>query len=215
MNVTAVSVGLPREVEWHGRLVRTSIFKSPVSGPVVVRRLNLDGDCQSDLTVHGGAEKAVYVYPAEHYAFWRTELPAVEFPWAAFGENLTVEGLREDELRIGDRLRIGTAEFAVTQPRIPCYKLGVRFGRADMTKRFQQAGRSGFYLSVSREGTLSAGDPIEMIGRSDHDLTVSDVWRLFFEKSPDLNMLRRMSELPALPGSWRDYFRERSMEAEG
>lgn len=214
MNVIAVSVGLPREVDWHGRRVRTSIWKTPVTGPVVVRRLNLDGDYQSDLTVHGGAEKAIYAYPAEHYAFWRNELPEVDFPWAAFGENLTVEGLREDELHIGDRLRIGTAEFAVTQPRIPCYKLGVRFGRADMTRRFQQAGRGGFYLSVSREGTLAAGDRIETIGRDDHGITVSDVWRLFFDKSPDLNLLRRLSELPALPGSWRDYFRERLTETD-
>src|SRR5262249_7125240 len=136
MHVVSVNVGLPREVEWFGRTVRTAIFKEPVEGKLALRTLNLDGDRQADLTVHGGAEKAVYVYPAEHYEFWRKELPATEFTWGMFGENLTVSGLREAELSIGDRLLVGSAELVVTQPRVPCYKLGVRFNRADMTKRF-------------------------------------------------------------------------------
>jgi MOSC domain-containing protein YiiM len=209
MHVISVSVGLPREVEWHGRRVRTSIFKSPVAGPVLVRRLNLDGDYQSDLTVHGGAEKAVYAYPAEHYEFWRGELPGIELPWGVFGENLTVTGLSENDLHIGDRLRIGSAEFVVTQPRMPCFKLQIRFDRADMTKRFHHSGRTGFYFSVSQEGTLTAGDTIEILGRDEHGITVSDVTRLYSADEPDREMLRRMSELPALPGSWRDYFREK------
>jgi MOSC domain-containing protein YiiM len=206
---------LPREVDWHGRRVRTSIWKSPVAGPVQVHRLNLEGDYQSDLTVHGGAEKAVYAYPAEHYAFWRSELPGVDLPWGVFGENLTAEGLFEDDLRIGDRLRIGSAEFVVTQPRMPCFKLGIRFGRADMTKRFLQSGRTGFYFSVSREGALTSGDPIEMLGRDEHGITVSDVTRLYSTDTQNQDLLRRMSELPSLPGSWRDYFRERLWDADG
>ena len=162
MRVVAVSVGLPREVNWRGRVVETSIFKSPVSGTVRVGRLNLDGDRQSDLTVHGGAEKAVYVYPSEHYQFWRDELPGVELPWGSFGENLTFEGLDEETVHIGDRLRIGTASFVVTQPRMPCYKLALRFDRLDMIKRFLQSGRTGFYLSVSQEGELAAGDSVTL-----------------------------------------------------
>jgi len=215
MHVISVSVGLPREVEWRGRRVRTSIWKSPVAGPVIVRRLNLDGDYQSDLTVHGGAEKAVYAYPAEHYAFWRAELPGVELPWGAFGENLTVEGLLEDQLCIGDRLRLGSAEFVVTQPRMPCFKLQIRFGRADMTRRFHHAGRTGFYLSVSREGTLTAGDPIELVKRDAHSVTVGDVWRAQSAADADPETLRRLSELPPLPGRLRDHFRERLWNAEG
>jgi MOSC domain-containing protein YiiM len=214
MHVISASVGLPREVDWHGRRVRTSIFKSPVAGPVLVRRLNLDGDYQSDLTVHGGAEKAVYAYPAEHYEFWRGELPGIELPWGVFGENLTVTGLSENDLHIGDRLRIGSAEFVVTQPRMPCFKLQIRFDRADMTKRFHHSGRTGFYFSVSQEGTLTAGDTIEILGRDEHGITVSDVTRLYSADEPDREMLRRMSELSALPGSGRDYFREKFVRAE-
>ncbi len=175
----SVNVGLPREVEWHGRTVRTSIWKEPVSGRVRVRRLNLDGDEQSDLTVHGGPDKAVYVYPSEHYEYWRGELPGAGLPWGAFGENLTTRGLLEDDTRIGDRLRVGSAEFLVTQPRMPCYKLGVRFGRDDMVRRFHESGRSGFYLAVLSEGEVGAGDPIEILARDDHGVTVADITALY------------------------------------
>ena len=148
MKLLSVSVGLPREIEWKDKIVRTSIFKAPVSGPVRVAKLNVDGDQQSDLTVHGGIDKAVYVYPSEHYPFWREQFPDMELPWAVFGENFTTEGLLEDT-RIGDRFRIGSAEFVVTQPRMPCFKLGIRFKRPDMVKRFLESGRTGFYLAVA------------------------------------------------------------------
>src|SRR5437764_5732122 len=144
MQVISINVGLPREVAWRDQIVRTSIFKQPVSGRVQVDRLNIEGDRQSDLTVHGGIAKAVYVYPSEHYEFWRKELPDADLPWGAFGENLTTEGLLEDTVGIGDGLRVGTAEFAVTQPRMPCYKLAIRFDRADMLRRFLRSGRTGF-----------------------------------------------------------------------
>src|SRR5882724_12583457 len=157
MRVLSVNVGSPREVQWQGRPVRTSIWKSPVTGPVIVKTLNLDGDQQADLTVHGGEKKAVYVYPSEHYALWRAELPGVDLPWGAFGENLTTEGLMEDSVHIGDRFRIGSAELVVTQPRMPCFKLGIRFGRPDIVKRFLRSGRTGFYLTVTREGQVEAG----------------------------------------------------------
>ncbi len=170
----SVNVGLPQVLEWQGRRVRTSIYKRPVPGAVRVRRLNLDGDEQSDLSVHGGVEKAVYVYPSEHYAFWRAELRLDDLQWGAFGENVTSEGLMETTVRIGDRLRIGTAEFRVTRPRLPCYKLGLRFGRADMVDRFLASGRVGFYLSVSGEGEIEAGDAVEVVPGSATAPTVAE-----------------------------------------
>ena len=169
-----MSVGRPRAVEWGGRKVRSGIWKEPVAGPVRVTRLNLEGDKQSDLRYHGGPEKAVYAYPSEHYAFWRTSLPEMAFPWGAFGENLTTLGLLEDDVRVGDVFEIGSAELEVTVPRMPCYKLGVRFGREDMTKRFFEHGGTGFYLSVRREGALAAGDAIVRVARGE-DETIADV----------------------------------------
>lgn len=167
MRIISVNVGQPREVtDENGRTVRTSIFKSPVGdGPVHVREANIDGDRQSDLVKHGGWHRAVYMYPSEHYAFWRTELPGTELPWGAFGENLTIEGLLEDDVRVGDWLRAGSTELVVTRPRKPCYKLGIRLGQRDMPARFRASGRSGFYLSVAREGALRAGDAITRIKR--------------------------------------------------
>lgn len=177
MKLVAVSVGGPREIPWEGRVVRTSIFKTPVPGRVRVGRLNVEGDQQSDPSVHGGPEKAVYAYPSEHYAAWRAELPDADLGWGAFGENLTTEGLLEDEVRVGDRYRIGTAEMIVTRPRMPCFKLGLRFGRRDMVQRFQRSGWSGFYLAVAREGEIGAGDLIERIAREERGMTVAEVFR--------------------------------------
>jgi MOSC domain-containing protein YiiM len=178
MQIISVNVGRPRDVEWRGRIVQTSIFKAPVEGRVRVRRLNIDGDQQSDLTVHGGAEKAVYVYPSEHYAYWRNELPDAELPWGAFGENLTTSGLFEDDVHIGDRLAIGSAEFVVTQPRMPCFKLTIRFARADMIKRFLRSGRSGFYLGVTKEGEIAAGDAVSVISRDPEGITIAEAAKL-------------------------------------
>lgn len=210
MKLLSVNVGLPREVEWDGRIILTSIFKAPVPGRVPVRKLNLDGDQQSDLTVHGGVDKAVYVYPSEHYAFWRDELPGVDLSWGAFGENFTTQGPLEDkDVHIGDRFRIGSTEFVVTQPRIPCFKLGIRFGRPDMVKRFLRSGRNGFYCAVVEEGDVAAGDSIDLLGRVENGITVSDIVQLYTANSGKEDLLRRVSELPALPGSWRDYFRKR------
>ena len=174
MRLLSVNTGKPRTVSADGRKVRTSIWKSPREGRVAVGTLNLDGDRQSDLRVHGGARKAVYIYPSEHYEFWRGELPGVELPWGAFGENLTTIGLREDEVRIGDRIAIGSAEFQVTQSRQPCFKLGIRFGRDDMLARFIASDRSGFYVSVVREGEVGAGDAIAIVERAADGLTVTE-----------------------------------------
>jgi MOSC domain-containing protein YiiM len=175
MKVISVNVGRPREIQVDDEVVRTSIFKSPVAGTVHVGRVNLEGDEQSDLTVHGGVRKAVYVYPSEHYAFWRAELPGVDLPWGAFGENLTTEGLLEEAVAPGDRLRIGAAEFVVTQPRTPCYKLAIRLQRADIIKRFLNSGRSGFYLSVAKEGSLAAGNPIAILSHDQAAITVAQI----------------------------------------
>jgi len=174
MQVISINVGLPREVEWRGQIVQTSIVKEPVAGRVRVDRLNIEGDRQSDLTVHGGVGKAVYVYPSEHYEFWRKELPDSDLPWGAFGENLTTAGLSEDDVHIGDRFAIGSAEFVVTQPRMPCFKLTIRFGRADMIKRFYRSGRSGFYFAVAKEGEIGAGDEISLLNRDADAITIAE-----------------------------------------
>jgi len=210
MKLLSVNVGLPREIEWKGKMVRTSIFKEPVPGRVRVTKLNLHGDQQSDLTVHGGIDKAVYVYPSEHYSFWREELPGTDLPWGMFGENFTTEGALDDKtVFIGDRFRIGSAEFAVTSPRMPCYKLGIRFGRPDIIKRFLQSGRAGFYLAVLQEGEAGAGDSIELLARDKQGITVAEIVNLYTVDAANQDLLRRVSELSALPQSWRNYFRKR------
>jgi MOSC domain-containing protein YiiM len=212
MRVLSVNVGRPREVEWHGRQVLTSIWKSPVAGPVRVTTLNLDGDAQSDLSVHGGPEKAVYGYPAEHYDDWRRELSLEILPWGSFGENLTTSGLREQDLAIGDCIRIGSVELMVTQPRMPCFKLGIRFGRGDMVKRFLRSGRSGFYFAVVQEGSLTAGDPLQFTTREPHRVTVADLAALDTgaPRSPDV--IRRALQVPALAESWKRHLRKISEE---
>jgi MOSC domain-containing protein YiiM len=208
MKLLSVNVGLPREVEWKGKIVRTSIFKTPVVGRVRVAKLNVKGDQQSDVTVHGGIDKAVYAYPSEHYSFWRSELPGMDLPWGVFGENFTTVGLLEDT-HIGDRFRIGSAQFVVTQPRMPCFKLGIRFNRPDMVKRLLQSGRTGFYFAVLEEGEVAAGDSIELLERDEHNIPVADVVNLYRGDATNQDLLRRVSELPSLPNSWRDYFRKR------
>jgi MOSC domain-containing protein YiiM len=206
VQVLSVNVGLPREVEWQGRVIRTSIWKEPVAGPVQVRELNIDGDRQSDLSVHGGRNKAVYAYPSEHYDFWRRELERPDLAAGAFGENLTTEGLLEDELRIGDRLQIGSVEFEVMQPRMPCFKLGIRFGRDDMVRRFVENGRPGVYLAVTREGLLAQGDGIGFAALAAHDVTVADVADAYASGGDDQNLLRRVVAVPTLPEGLRSHF---------
>lgn len=214
MKLVSINVGLPREIEWEGKRVRTSIFKVAVPGRVRVAKLNLEGDEQSDLSVHGGVDKAVYAYPSEHYSFWHEELAGTDLLWGVFGENFTTEGLLEGAIHIGDRFRVGSAEFVVTQPRMPCYKLGIRFGRPDMVKRFLRSGRTGFYLAVLREGEAARGDSIELIDRDEHGVTVAEVVNLYTADVTNQDLLRRVSELPALPAGWRDYFRKRLWNAD-
>ena len=203
MKIVSVNVGLPREVVWKGMTVQTAIFKKPVAGPVAISKLNLAGDRQADLSVHGGAEKAVYAYPAEHYDYWQNELPGVSSPWGNFGENLTTEGLREDSLCIGDRLRGGSAVLMVTQPRMPCYKLELKFDRDDMIKRFLKSGRSGFYLSVIEPGEVGAGSEIEILSRDPNRVTVADIVRLYLGQTRDPDLVQRAMSVGALPENWK------------
>ena len=199
----SVNVGLPREVRVQNAIVSTAIFKSPVEGRVALRRNNLEGDRQADPTVHGGTYKAVYLYPAEHYRYWAEQLPQADLPYGAFGENLTSKGLLEESVRIGDRFRIGTAVLQVTQPRMPCYKLGIRFGRPDMVKRFWLSGFSGIYFSVVEEGELGAGDAIERVAEGPEEISVAEVVRLLRGDENDPEKLKRAMRAP-LHGSWKE-----------
>jgi MOSC domain-containing protein YiiM len=214
MKLISVNVGLPRDVTWLGKAVRTSIWKSPVEGRIHVAKLNLDGDQQSDLSVHGGLDKAVYAYPAEHYSYWRKELRDADLSWGAFGENFTTEGLLEGQLLVGDRLRVGSAEFAVTQPRMPCFKLGIRFDSPAMVKRFLQSKRTGFYLAVLGEGEVGAGDPIEREENRESEVTITDIVNLYTSDAENQDLLRRATEIPALPEGWKEYFRKRLWNAD-
>ncbi len=206
MKLLSINVGLPREVSRQGKTILTGIFKDPVKGPVMLRTLNLDGDKQADLSVHGGPSKAVYVYPGEHYQYWRSELPGMNLIWGAFGENFTTEGLLEDEINIGDRFRIGKAEVMVTEPRMPCYKLGIKFGNPKMVKRFLASRRTGFYFAVMREGRVEAGDGLELLNRDGNNITVADITRLYAFERNDLKTLERAVRVEALPEGWRSYF---------
>ncbi len=209
LRIISLNVGLPRLVLRGEEPVSTGIFKEPVAGRVRLRTLNLDGDRQADLSVHGGPKKAVYLYPSEHYEFWKKELPHMELPWGMFGENFTTTGLLETQTNIGDRFRVGSAEIMVTQPRMPCYKLGLRFGRTDIIRRFLASERTGFYLSVAKEGSVAVGDEFELIEKSASGIRVVDITRLYSSDKRNVDLLRRAIATEALPESWQSYFRAR------
>lgn len=177
---------------------------------MMLRTLNLDGDRQADLSVHGGPYKAVYAYPAEHYSFWRAELPEMVLPHGMFGENFTTEGLSEESVNVGDSFRIGEAEVIAAQPRLPCYKLGIKFGRTDVLRRFLKSGRTGVYFSVSREGLVAPGDKITLLSRDSRNVTIADITRLYAFEKDDAATMRRAIEIEALPESWREFSAKRS-----
>ncbi len=212
MKLMSVNTGLPRDVTWHGRTVSTGIFKEPVHTRVPLRKLNLDGDRQADLTVHGGPYKAVYCYPFAHYDAWKRELPDRELPIGIFGENFTLDGSLEEPVHLGDQFSVGSAKVVVTQPRLPCYKLGIRFGADDMVKRFFVSGRTGFYLAVTSEGEVGAGDEMKLIGGDPNNVPVSEITRLYAEKrysNADVASVQQALRVAAFPESWKEYFRER------
>ena len=203
--IISLNVGLPQTVNFHGQAVTTGIFKEPVKGRIKLRRLNLDGDRQADLTVHGGPDKAVYAYPTEHYDYWKKRLPNMKLPWGMFGENFTTEGLLEHQVNIGDVFQIGSSEVVATQPRMPCYKLGVKFGRMDIVRQFMESKLTGIYFRVLKEGEVGAGDAIELISRDANNVTVKDVVQLVTGKG-DMATVRRAVHIKALPEAWRQEF---------
>jgi MOSC domain-containing protein YiiM len=210
--VISLNVGLPRTVNFHGQAVTTGIFKEPVKGRVKLRRLNLDGDKQADLTVHGGPDKAVYAYPAEHYDYWKQQQQQQQLPpkikkltWGMFGENLTTEGLFEDKVNIGDVFQVGSSQVVATQPRMPCYKLGVKFGNMGIIRQFLDSKLSGIYFRVLKEGDIGAGDMIELISSDKNNVTVKDIVRLVTGES-DIATLRRAVCIEYLAEGWRQEF---------
>lgn len=209
MKLISLNVARPRLTVYQGTRISTGIFKQPVSGPVQLRKVNLDGDQQADLSVHGGPYKAVYAYPSEHYPFWRQELPGMELPWGMFGENFTTEGLAEGDLHVGDRLQIGSAVLMIRQLRMPCFKLAAKFRRDDIIERFLQSGRSGFYFSVEQEGVVAAGDSFEVLSREPQAITIAEMNQLIAADRYNRNLLDKALATPALPESWRDYFAKR------
>ena len=211
--VVSLNVGLPRTTTWRGEPVTTGILKQPVEGRVRAIGVNLDGDGQADLTVHGGPDKAIYAYPVEHYAFWEDQLGR-SLPWGSFGENLTIEGAPlEQEAAVGDRLRIGSAELVVTQPRLPCYKLGIHFQDPGMVRRFLAAGRTGYYLRIAVEGDIGVGDRIDLLARHPAQVAVSELTRLIAVDRDDADGLRRALALDVLPADLRPFFEQRFARA--
>jgi len=210
MKVLSVNVGLPRKVLFNGQTITTAIFKDPVKGPVMLRKINLDGDKQADLTVHGGVDKAVYSYPAEHYDYWRKQYPNIDIVWGMFGENFTTEGLMEDTVNIGDQVQIGSAKLVATQPRMPCYKLGVRFGIMEIIRRFLSSGRPGIYFKVLKQGEVKTDDKIEIIEKDKNNVTVKDIVRLYINRDhvDNIEIMRRAIKISALPEGWKYEFQQ-------
>jgi MOSC domain-containing protein YiiM len=208
MRIISLNVGLPRQVTFQGQLVTTGIFKEPVQRRVRLRRMNLDGDKQADLTVHGGVDKAVYAYPEEHYIFWRKELQGMQLLWGMFGENFTTQGMFEDKVNIGDIFQVGSTRLVATQPRMPCYKLGVKFGRMDIIRRFLESGLTGIYFKVLQEGEVGVGDEIKLIEKDDNNVTVRDIVRLYISDEEDVQTMERAIKVKDLPDGWRYQFME-------
>ena len=211
MKVLSVNVGLPRKILFNGQIITTAIFKDPVNGPIILRKLNLDGDKQADLTVHGGIDKAVYSYPEEHYDYWRKQFPNMDLVWGMFGENFTTKGLLEDAVNVGDQFQIGSAKLVATQPRMPCYKLGVRFGRMDIIRKFMTSGRPGIYFKVLKEGEIKTGDKIKFIKRDKNNVTVKDIVTLYINRNnlDNIETMRRATKIRDLPEGWRYEFQQK------
>lgn len=217
MKVISVNVGLPRQVSYGKRQVVTGIFKEPVEGRIRVTTLNLDGDAQADLSVHGGIDKAVYSYSEEHYKFWKKIYPTIDMPFGMFGENLTTRGLNENIVNIGDQYQIGSSRLVVTQPRMPCYKLGIKFGRMDILEKFVNSQRPGIYYKVLEEGELGAGDNIKLLYKDKNNVTINDIVSLYLSDHNDgknITKMKRATKLEFLPNSWKIYFGQKIVQLE-
>ncbi|AEW00471.1 Nitric oxide dioxygenase [Niastella koreensis GR20-10] len=214
MKVLSVNVGMSREVGFRGKLIRTSIFKKPVTGRVVVRRLNIDGDCQTDLGAHGGEHRAVFVYQAESYEYWREQLKRIDLYYGQFGENLTVEGLADKDVCIGDRYAIGTAVFEVTQPRVTCYRVGIALGVPEMPALLVSHKRPGFYFRVIQEGEIGAGDLIQKIADGPEQMNIAEVDALLYSKEHPKEQLQKALKIPALSKGWGQSFQDLLQSAE-
>ncbi len=208
MKLLSVNVSQPKEVSYNGKRIKTGIFKEPVSSRTMMRRFNLDGDGQGDSTVHGGIHKAVYVYPIEHYTYWKRELRRDDLTYGKFGENLTVEGMLEDTVHIGDVFQIGEALVEVSQPRVPCFKLGIKMRDPQIVKPFLESERVGFYVRVLAEGEVGAGDTIERIKVGEGQMTVKEIVHLRHFDDTNAAAVEKAANLPALTPSWRDSFEE-------
>ncbi|HEY6535508.1 MAG TPA: MOSC domain-containing protein [Candidatus Nitrosocosmicus sp.] len=206
MKIISVNISLPKKVIYGKEIVTTGIFKLPIVGPIKLEKLNLEGDKQADLTVHGGINKAVYVYPKEYYDYWQNKLLRTDLSWGMFGENFTTEGLFEDDVNVGDIFNIGTCKIMATQPRIPCYKLGIKFGNMGVIKEFLNSGKPGIYFSVIREGIVEAGNTIHLLKKDENNITIKDILLLFQKKIKDIKLMNRALKVDALPDSWKEYF---------
>jgi MOSC domain-containing protein YiiM len=211
--ILSLNIGKARNILVNGRPVRTGFFKAPVDGPVAIKRTKVEGDEVADLRVHGGPYKAVYLYPSEHYDFWRNELGLDELPFGAFGENLTTEGLTETTVHIGDQFQVGSSVLQVTQPRMPCFKLALRFERSDMVKKFWQSERSGIYFSVVKEGEVERGNTIERIESDPEHVSIAEIVTLYKGTEWSSDLLQRALRSP-LYGSWKRDIQSRLTEAE-
>ena len=211
MKLLSVNVGFPRNVLFNGQIITTAIFKDPIKGSIPLRKLNLEGDKQADLTVHGGIDKSVYSYPAEHYDYWGKQFPDTDLKWGMFGENFTTEGLLEDAVNVGDQFQIGSAKLVATQPRMPCYKLGVRFGRMDVIRRFMASGRPGIYFKILQEGEVETGNKIKIIRRDKNNVTVKDIVSLYNARNhlDNIETMRRAIRIKDLPEGWRYEFQQK------
>jgi MOSC domain-containing protein YiiM len=211
MTLMSINVARPEQVAYGDSSVMTGIFKQPVAGAVVVRKLNLDGDGQADLINHGGESKAVYAYSLDHYDYWRETLGRSKLPYGQFGENLTVAGLDEAERCIGDQLQIGDALFTISQPRVPCFKLGIRFGDRRMPRMFAESLRTGFYLRVLREGTIRNGDRVHVVTRGKGQLSIRSIFDAYLKPNDRaaLRLLASALEIPELSAEWHGHISQR------
>ena len=210
MRLLSINVALPKVVTADGKQVETGIFKQPVNGPVKVGKLNIEGDAQADLSVHGGVDKAVYVYSWKNIEYWKNFLKREDLHPGSFGENLTVDDLDDAEVCLGDQLEIGTARFQVTQPRLPCFKLGIAIGRPDFVKIFHESGRNGFYLRVIQEGLIKAGDTIRKISNDDPEaVTLAEFVNIYRTRSTTGRILHQLASLSSLPNSWKLWLKEK------